>query len=242
MKRRAAVALLLLGGCHHAVQQRAPVVAAQPIRNAAATPSAVAAPSEHPELDELSRILTTQEPGGWDPRRLWLTLYRQDQRNIAIEGRALDGEDVAQLLRRLQASAWFRDLVLEASDRDADNITFRVRATSPRDGGALERHSEGGDACAPFCRRAIAPHAATPIDLGERPKLIATLISDEPRAMVSGANGRSWILRPGDVVDGIAARWKVEAVLADRVVLVAEPSDAKRPPLVLRLTKTRQGE
>jgi len=58
----------------------------------------------------------------WDPRRLWITKYSEVDRNVKIEGLARDGEDVAELLRRLSLSEYFYDIkplpATEVADKD----------------------------------------------------------------------------------------------------------------------------
>ncbi len=48
----------------------------------------------------------------WDPRRLWLTTYKESSRTVRLGGLARDGEDVSELERRLKASDYFADVRL----------------------------------------------------------------------------------------------------------------------------------
>jgi type IV pilus assembly protein PilN len=48
----------------------------------------------------------------WDPRRLWLTSYREVERAVKMAGLARDGEDVSELERRLKLSDYFTDVKL----------------------------------------------------------------------------------------------------------------------------------
>ena len=48
----------------------------------------------------------------WDPRRLWLTSYKEADRVVKIGGLARDGEDVSELERRLKLSDYFTDVKL----------------------------------------------------------------------------------------------------------------------------------
>ncbi len=48
----------------------------------------------------------------WDPRRLWLTSYKEADRIVTIEGLARDGEDVSELARRLSLSNYFENVKL----------------------------------------------------------------------------------------------------------------------------------
>ncbi|MCS6898763.1 MAG: PilN domain-containing protein [Myxococcales bacterium] len=63
----------------------------------------------------------------WDPRRLWLTLYKETDRVVLIEGLAHDGEDVSELARRLSLSNYFQDVkLLPASKTNIEGRGARV--------------------------------------------------------------------------------------------------------------------
>lgn len=63
----------------------------------------------------------------WDTRRLWLTLYKETDRIVLIEGLARDGEDVSELARRLALSSYFQEVkLLPASKTKADNRGVQV--------------------------------------------------------------------------------------------------------------------
>lgn len=49
---------------------------------------------------------------GWDARRLWLTKFVEQQRQVKLEGIARDGEDVSELARRMNLSSYFTDVKL----------------------------------------------------------------------------------------------------------------------------------
>lgn len=64
-------------------------------------------------LDELKR----DNPlalfsSNWDPRRLWLTRYVEQQRQVQMAGFARDGEDVSEFAKRLGVSAYFENVQL----------------------------------------------------------------------------------------------------------------------------------
>lgn len=48
----------------------------------------------------------------WDPRRLWLTSFAEEERKVRLKGYARDGEDVSELARRMSLSAYFHDVRL----------------------------------------------------------------------------------------------------------------------------------
>lgn len=49
---------------------------------------------------------------GWDARRLWLTSFIEQARNVRLTGLARDGEDVSELARRLSLSNLYYDVKL----------------------------------------------------------------------------------------------------------------------------------
>jgi type IV pilus assembly protein PilN len=105
-------------------------------------------------MNELTRILTSRGPSispdhlnklrrenplavynpNWDPRRLWLTKFIEQQRKVRLEGLARDGEDVSELARRMNLSAYFSDVRLlpAKKSRDADSglelVSFQLEA------------------------------------------------------------------------------------------------------------------
>jgi len=83
-------------------------------------------PSVSPEtLDRLRREdpLSMYNPN-WDPRRLWLLQYIESQRKVTLKGRAQNGEDVAELAKRMNLSGYFHDVRL-----------LPARNTKGKDGG-----------------------------------------------------------------------------------------------------------
>ena len=59
----------------------------------------------------------------WDARRLWLTTFKEEHRKLRLEGFAQDGEDVSELARRMNLSAYFADVVLLPAARVVDGTT-----------------------------------------------------------------------------------------------------------------------
>jgi type IV pilus assembly protein PilN len=62
----------------------------------------------------------------WDARRLWITAYVEAQRNLRIDGKARDGEDVSELARRLNLSSYFYDVKLLPASRESDFVKFSI--------------------------------------------------------------------------------------------------------------------
>lgn len=58
----------------------------------------------------------------WDPRRLWLTLYKESDRTVLIEGLARDGEDVSEVARRLALSNFFQDVKLLPASKQTETV------------------------------------------------------------------------------------------------------------------------
>jgi type IV pilus assembly protein PilN len=48
----------------------------------------------------------------WDARRLWLTSFLEQNRQVRLQGIARDGEDVSEVARRMQLSSYFHDVRL----------------------------------------------------------------------------------------------------------------------------------
>jgi type IV pilus assembly protein PilN len=98
-------------------------------------------------LLELSRVLTVggrgpsadrdkieqlkrDNPGevynaNWDPRRLWLTSYKETDRVVRMGGLARDGEDVSELERRLKLSDYFVEVKLLPGEKVTDAQTHQ---------------------------------------------------------------------------------------------------------------------
>lgn len=53
----------------------------------------------------------------WDSQRLWLTSFVEDDKIVQLKGLARDGEDVSELARRLNLSAYFYDIRLMPAKR-----------------------------------------------------------------------------------------------------------------------------
>lgn len=69
--------------------------------------------TDRDKLEQLKRDNPTQVfNANWDPRRLWLTSYKENDRVVKMAGEARDGEDVSELERRLKLSDYFTDVKL----------------------------------------------------------------------------------------------------------------------------------
>jgi type IV pilus assembly protein PilN len=80
--------------------------------------------ADRDRLEQLRRDNPAAAPNpAWDPHRLWLTGYKEDNRLVRLAGLARDGEDVSELLRRLSVSDFFGDVKLLPSGKVVDNTT-----------------------------------------------------------------------------------------------------------------------
>lgn len=87
-------------------------------------------PSITPEqLDEVRRArpLDLFNPN-WDVRRVWITNFVENNRELKISGKARDGEDVAELARRMNLSAYFDEIRLMPGGSDDTGVAFELRA------------------------------------------------------------------------------------------------------------------
>ncbi|MCL2723568.1 MAG: PilN domain-containing protein [Polyangiaceae bacterium] len=76
------------------------------------------------KLEQLKRDNPTAVPNpNWDPRRLWLTAYKEQDRAVRLTGLARDGEDVSEFLRRLSLSDYFYEVKLLPAQKSVDPNT-----------------------------------------------------------------------------------------------------------------------
>ena len=75
--------------------------------------------------------LQSQEDNGWnvswDPARLWITSFQEEEDTIEINGEAMAHEDVTEFYRRLESSIYFYDVapdVQELQVNDAINLRY----------------------------------------------------------------------------------------------------------------------
>lgn len=76
------------------------------------------------KLEQLKRDNPTSVPNAnWDPRRLWLSNYKEADRTVHLTGLARDGEDVSEFLRRLTLSDYFYEVRLLPATKAIDPVT-----------------------------------------------------------------------------------------------------------------------
>ncbi|MBX3189292.1 MAG: PilN domain-containing protein [Labilithrix sp.] len=79
---------------------------------------------ERDKLEQLKRDNPSAVPNpNWDPRRLWLISYKEQDRTVRLTGLARDGEDVSEFLRRLALSDYFYDVRLLPAQKSVDTVT-----------------------------------------------------------------------------------------------------------------------
>jgi len=68
-----------------------------------------------PQLDDATSLLVKQDPElnfrrDWDFRRVWVRRLQEIDREVTIEGTALDVSDISEFQRRLNLSQYFEDV------------------------------------------------------------------------------------------------------------------------------------
>jgi type IV pilus assembly protein PilN len=82
--------------------------------------------TDRDKLEQLKRDNPTEVyNANWDPRRLWLTSYKEADRVVKMGGLARDGEDVSELERRLKLSDYFADVKLLPGSKITDQTTHQ---------------------------------------------------------------------------------------------------------------------
>jgi type IV pilus assembly protein PilN len=82
--------------------------------------SEVLSPGKGPTFDRVTYEETLRkDPNAgftnWEPKRAWLESYTEDRMRVKIRGSAKSNEDVAEFLKRLNSSVFFKDVNLDAT-------------------------------------------------------------------------------------------------------------------------------
>jgi type IV pilus assembly protein PilN len=82
--------------------------------------SEILSPGKGPTFDRVQYEETLRkDPNAgftnWEPKRAWLESYTEDRMAVKIKGSAKSNEDVAEFLKRLNASVFFKDVNLDAT-------------------------------------------------------------------------------------------------------------------------------
>lgn len=99
----------------------------------------ILSPNKGPTFDKIDygEVLRRDPSAGfnaaWDTRRVWLTGFSEAERRVRIGGAAKSNEDVAEFLKRLQASVFFEEVVLEGTTQanlgGVKYMTFSLNTT-----------------------------------------------------------------------------------------------------------------
>jgi type IV pilus assembly protein PilN len=82
--------------------------------------------TDRDKIEQLKRDNPTEVfNANWDPRRLWLTSYKEADRVVKMGGLARDGEDVSELERRLKLSDYFAEVKLLPGSKVTDKDTHQ---------------------------------------------------------------------------------------------------------------------
>jgi type IV pilus assembly protein PilN len=86
--------------------------------------SEILSPGKGPTFDRVTYEETLRKDpnagfGTWEPKRCWLESYAENNMRVKIRGSAKSNEDVAEFLKRLNVSVFFKDVNLDATAQAA---------------------------------------------------------------------------------------------------------------------------
>jgi type IV pilus assembly protein PilN len=80
--------------------------------------------ADRDKVEQLKRDNPGAVPNAnWDPRRLWLATYKEQDRTVRLTGFARDAEDVSEFLRRLTLSDYFHEVKILPASKSVDAAT-----------------------------------------------------------------------------------------------------------------------
>jgi type IV pilus assembly protein PilN len=85
--------------------------------------SEILSPGKGPTFDRVTYEETLRRDpnagfnASWDPRRVWVEAYSEEQKHVRIRGAAKSNEDVAEFLKRLNSSVFFSDVNLDSTNQ-----------------------------------------------------------------------------------------------------------------------------
>jgi type IV pilus assembly protein PilN len=100
--------------------------------------SEILSPGKGPTFDRVSYEETLRRDpnagfSNWEPKRAWLESYVEEKLRIRLRGSAKSNEDVAEFLKRLNSSVFFKDVNLDATAQAARGavkyVNFGLSAT-----------------------------------------------------------------------------------------------------------------
>ena len=83
--------------------------------------SEILSPGKGPTFDRVTYEETLRRDpnagfnASWDPRRVWMEAYAEDQKHVRLRGAAKSNEDVAEFLKRLNSSVFFSEVNLDST-------------------------------------------------------------------------------------------------------------------------------
>ena len=86
--------------------------------------SEILSPGKGPTFDRVTYEETLRKDpnagfSNWETKRVWLESYAEDNLRVRIRGAAKSNEDVAEFLKRLNSSVFFKDVNLDATAQAA---------------------------------------------------------------------------------------------------------------------------
>lgn len=89
----------------------------------------------------------------WDPNNLWIETLEESEKEFTLNGRAMDADDVAEFLQRLESASHFHGVKLDyvrptESNDESDVVEFRLTGTvsyRAKRGGDEDDGDDGGD-------------------------------------------------------------------------------------------------
>jgi len=100
--------------------------------------SEILSPGKGPTFDRVTYEETLRRDpnagfSNWEPKRAWLDSYVEDKHKVKLRGSAKSNEDVAEFLKRLNASVFFKDVNLDATAQASKGsvkyVNFGLSAT-----------------------------------------------------------------------------------------------------------------
>ncbi len=84
-------------------------------------------PTANPERVDHARnhARNTLWSASWEPDRMWLTRFEEENRNVKIEGEGRTNDDVSEFMTRLQWSQYFQNIRLDRTEA-ATNAEARI--------------------------------------------------------------------------------------------------------------------
>ncbi|MCO4759966.1 MAG: PilN domain-containing protein [Myxococcales bacterium] len=152
------------------------------------------------EADELKQMEAAGWRVGWDATRAWFTYLHQAQGEVTLRGAAVHHDDVAEVVRRLESSAHFRNVKLVWQERRRNGdlgrayIAFTLKsdllylvepyltaeqraqkeaAAAEKKAAAAEKEEGGQDSALPELPSAKAPPSDRPAGADSKPAVAA---------------------------------------------------------------------